>query len=162
MIDLDFISSPPHSLRALELRGSLRELPQWIKQLENLVKIQLYNSKLEDDPLEALQNMQNLLQLQMYDAYIGEQLNFKEGLFPKLKLLRLGQLSKLKLSEIEKGALNCLENFHIGPLPRLKKVPSGLQHLRNLESINFLTCLENFFWSKIFSVFNMYHESDLV
>ncbi|PON31786.1 LRR domain containing protein, partial [Parasponia andersonii] len=101
--------------------------------------------KLEDDPLKALKNLPNLLKLGIcFDAYCGEKLQFEEGAFPKLKVLRLRSLSKLRLLVVEEGALCNLEEFYIGPSPQLKELSSGFQYLRNLKKVSFWEMPTNF------------------
>ena len=73
------------------------------------------------------------MSLWLFQAYDGEQLRFKEGGFPKLKLFFLRELHGLKAVEVEEGALPCLEDLRIGSSPLLNEVPSGIQHLRNLK-----------------------------
>ncbi|GMN54328.1 hypothetical protein TIFTF001_023445 [Ficus carica] len=138
-LDLEFMSDPPKFLRSLYLKGHLKKLPEWIPKLQNIVRIEFFLSKLGDDPLRDLQHLPNLLELLLLnDAYIGEKLHFEEGGFPKLKLLQLHYLTKLKSLVIEDGALCNLEELCIGPCPQLMEVPSGFQHLRNLKLVRFL------------------------
>ncbi|MCH91504.1 disease resistance protein, partial [Trifolium medium] len=64
------LNPPPSMLRSLKLRGMLEKFPEWILQLQNLVKLKLELSNLEDDPIKLLENMQNLLSLQIdFKAY---------------------------------------------------------------------------------------------
>ncbi|PON38691.1 NB-ARC domain, LRR domain containing protein [Parasponia andersonii] len=132
------MASPPQFLRRLYLKGVLRKLPEWIVRLENLVRLDIAYSKLQNDPLKALKNLPNLLELGIsYDAYYGEKLRFEEGAFTKLKVLSLSSLSKLRLLVIEEGALCGLEVFEIGPSLQLKELSSGFQHVRNLKQVHF-------------------------
>ncbi|PON37339.1 NB-ARC domain, LRR domain containing protein [Parasponia andersonii] len=144
MLDLESISSPPQNLQRLYLKGLLRKLPEWITRLEYLVRIRIYWSKLEDDPLKALKNLPSLLELGInWDGYYGEKLQFEEGAFPKLKVLRLWNLSRLCLLVMEDGTLCNLEEFDIGPTPQLKEV-TGFQHLRNIKEVYFDEMPTNF------------------
>ncbi|GMN19926.1 hypothetical protein TIFTF001_048678 [Ficus carica] len=137
-LDLESMSSPPKFLQRLCLKGRLRKLPEWVAELQNLTRIDFTWSKLEDEPLKALQNLPNLLELEISkDAYYGEKLHFEQGAFPKLKVLDLYDLSKLNSIVIEEGALCNLERFEIGPCPQLKEVPPGIQHLTNLDRLLF-------------------------
>ncbi|PON37334.1 NB-ARC domain, LRR domain containing protein [Parasponia andersonii] len=151
MIDLESMSSPPLFLQRLALMGFLRKLPEWITRLQNLVRLHVYWSKLEDDPLKALKNLHNLLELALYfDAYYGEKLQFEEGDFPKLMVLRLRSLSKLRLLVIEEGALCSLEVLDIGFTPLLKELSCGFQHLGNLKQVSFHEMPTNFLMSHNF------------
>ncbi|GMN25834.1 hypothetical protein TIFTF001_050393 [Ficus carica] len=82
--------------------------------------------------------MHSLLQLEFHhDAYVGEQLCFKEGMFPKLKKLQLIHLKRLRSLIIEETALPMLEELVISPCPEMTDVPSGLQHLKKLKNLEF-------------------------
>ncbi|GMN68672.1 hypothetical protein TIFTF001_037728 [Ficus carica] len=144
VIDLESISSPPLFLRNINLEGPLNKLPQWFTQIQStLVNIRLYFSMLKDDAFETLQNMHNLLLLHLNkDSYVGEQLCFKKGMFPKLKQLHFNGLSRLRSLIFEETTLPKLEELVIGACPLMKYfVPtqpiSGLQYLRNLKTILF-------------------------
>ncbi|GMY30832.1 disease resistance protein RPM1-like [Fagus crenata] len=145
IIDLQSISSPPQCLQRLYIKGCLEKLPVWIPNLQHLVKIHIFWSKLSDDPLETFQNLPNLLQLTISNkAYMGEQLHFKKGGFPKLKNLRLKDLNRLYSLIIDEGALPLLECLLIGRIPQLKEMPSGIQHLRNLKELSFQEMAKDF------------------
>uniref|UniRef100_A0A2N9HXF7 Rx N-terminal domain-containing protein n=1 Tax=Fagus sylvatica TaxID=28930 RepID=A0A2N9HXF7_FAGSY len=138
IIDLQSMSSPPQFLQRLHISGRLDKLPDWIPKLQHLVRLRMFWSRLEDDPLKALQNLPNLLQLTFSrQAYDGEQLHFKTGGFLKLKELGLHHLNGLYSLMIDEGALPLLEMLSIGPTPQLKEVPSGIHHLKNLKQLNF-------------------------
>ncbi|RDY06921.1 Disease resistance protein RPM1, partial [Mucuna pruriens] len=112
VIDLADISSLP-MLRKLMLVGKLNKIPEWVPQLQNLVKLSLRFSRLSDDPLKSLQNMPHLLCLRIVAyAYEGESLYFEDGGFKRLKEL------------------------HLSYLGTLRTVPLGIQHLEKLEVLN--------------------------
>ncbi|THF94782.1 hypothetical protein TEA_007170 [Camellia sinensis var. sinensis] len=117
ILDLQYISSssPPQYLQCLCLTGRLEKLPDWIPKLQNLVGLSLTGSGLtKNDPTKALHVLPSLVRLVLSDAYDGEQLYFEEG------------------------ALPLLEDLMIGPSPQLKEVPSGIYHLRNLKTLEFV------------------------
>ncbi|EXB89763.1 Disease resistance protein RPM1 [Morus notabilis] len=144
-LDLDSISHPPEFLRRLYLLGPLMTLPRWIMKLQNLAKIVIRFSKFGDDPLKVLGNLHELVQLEIVDdAFVGEQLHFREGVFPKLKVLRLHGLKWLSSLIIEEGALRALEKLVLGPSPQMKEVPTGIKHLRNLKLLQFFDMADEF------------------
>ncbi|XP_061375338.1 disease resistance protein RPM1-like [Gastrolobium bilobum] len=136
-IDLHFISSPPRKLRKLFIYGMLSKMPEWIPELQNLVKLSLTLSRLADDPMKSLKNVPNLLFLGLYfSSYEGESLHFQEGGFQKLKELYLKYLHKLNSIFIDKGALPSLKMFQLISIPELKTLPSGIQYLKKLEVLD--------------------------
>ncbi|XP_048446379.1 disease resistance protein RPM1-like [Pyrus x bretschneideri] len=138
VLDLESISTPPQLIRSLCLIGRLEQLPGWISNLQHLVRITIYWSRLRDSPLKALQNLPNLLELSLdYNAYDGVQLHFEEGGFQKLRKLHLEEMMGLNSLIIDNGVMPLLQEFHIGPSPQLKEVPSGIHHLRNLTYLYF-------------------------
>jgi disease resistance protein RPM1 len=54
------------------------------------------------------------------------------------------KLDRLKMVKIDKGALPLLEQLEIGPCPKLKEVPFGIQHLENLKTLDFYEASGNF------------------
>ncbi|XP_059440116.1 disease resistance protein RPM1-like [Corylus avellana] len=144
ILNLQSISSPPQFLEHIILRGRLEELPNWIPKLQNLVTLGLYFSGLEEDPLKHLLPLPNLTNLFLNQGYDGEELHFEEGGFRKLKKLTLKKLDRLKMMKIDKGALPLLEQLEIGQCPKLKEVPSGIQHLENLKTLDFSEVPRNF------------------
>jgi disease resistance protein RPM1 len=93
-------------LRYLLLLGQLEKLPEWIPNLEYLVKLKLVSSKLTEDPMKLLKSMPNLLSISLIeDAYVGETLHFQNGGFKNLKELHLHYLYDLKYIHIDKGTM---------------------------------------------------------
>ncbi|TKY46618.1 Disease resistance protein RPM1 [Spatholobus suberectus] len=135
VIDLPVISSLP-MLRNLWLNGKLKKFPEWVPQLQSLVKLSLTASNLTDDPLKSLQSMSHLLFLELEDAYEGENLYFQDGGFKQLRELSLQYLLNLKSIIIDKGALRSLEKLQFWRIPELKTVPTGIQHLDKLEVLD--------------------------
>ncbi|GMN63232.1 hypothetical protein TIFTF001_032301 [Ficus carica] len=138
IIELESMTCPPEFLRRLYLVGPLKKLPDWITKLQNVTMISIKCSKLGDDPLKVLGILPELVELRIRnEAFVGEQLRFEEGGFPKLKVLDLYDLKGMNSMRIEEGALPVLEKLHL-KTPKLQEVPSGIQHLRNLEMLQFM------------------------
>ncbi|KAK2440997.1 disease resistance protein RPM1 [Trifolium repens] len=135
-IDLH-LNSPPSMLRSLKLSGYLEKFPKWILQLQNLVKLQLANSRLGNDPMMFLENMQNLLSLKVIClAYEGVSLHFHDGGFQNLKELYIRNMAHLNSIVIDKGALQSLKKFELSHTPKLRTDPAGIQHLEKFEVLN--------------------------
>ncbi|MCI33505.1 disease resistance protein RPM1-like, partial [Trifolium medium] len=116
------------------------ELPQ-TPQHVRLVKLVLSGSKLTDeyDPLDSLKDLPNLLYLSIInDAnYEGESLNFEDGDFEGLEELELGYLHSLSSITVHSKAVPSLKKLHLRDIPELKTVPFSIQHLKNLEHLNY-------------------------
>ncbi|KAF8015247.1 hypothetical protein BT93_H0907 [Corymbia citriodora subsp. variegata] len=114
VIDLDFLTSPPPLLQRLYIKGCLKKLPHWLPLLKNLAKVRLRWSKLKSSPLIALQNLPNLVELHLNNAFDGENLVFGDGGFPKLKELKLDNLENLRFVSMNGQAMPCLQSLFIG------------------------------------------------
>ncbi|KAF2926329.1 hypothetical protein DAI22_06g119000 [Oryza sativa Japonica Group] len=82
---LEWLHSISHlpSLRIIRLIGYMKEMPNWFRELRQLVKIHLQNSQLEEDKtMEILGELPNLMLLFLsWRAYAGGKLVFREGTF---------------------------------------------------------------------------------
>ncbi|XP_027157291.1 disease resistance protein RPM1-like [Coffea eugenioides] len=125
------------SLRVLIMRGRLETMPVWTTHLQNLVKINLYWSRLrgEKDPLEFLQHLPNLDTINFCGCYQGEGLCFKAGGFLKLSWLSLKGMEGLRWMAVEEGACSHLRTLVLDRLPSLEDLPSGIQHMSHLQEL---------------------------
>nr|GLL40874.1 hypothetical protein BC332_02536 [Ipomoea trifida] len=144
ILDVNYLSSPPPLLQNLYLTGSLRKMPPWIKSLHNLVKVYFRWSKLEDDPLEHLQDLPNLVHLEFLVGYTGETLHFNAGKFRSLRLLNLDKLEELRTVVIDEGAMPHLERLVIQRCSFMERVPVGIECLINLKYLEFFDMPDEF------------------
>jgi len=136
IIDLNCISSPPQ-LQRLHLKARLQKLPDWIPELECLVKVRLSFSMLKDDPLQSLKDLPNLVSLCLWDnCYDGEIFHFQNGGFLKLMTLNLRCLNKVNSVVIDNGTLLSLEHLTLEKIPQLKEVPFGIKLMHKLKDIH--------------------------
>lgn len=120
-------------------------MPEWFSKLQNLAKLEFGMSRLEDDTLNVLQHLQNLVTLKFNrNSYVSEQLYFKRGSLPKLKYLHLRWLEMLYVLVIEEGAMPTIEQLNIVSCHQSEEVPSGIQHLRNLQKLSLLNMPSEF------------------
>ena len=136
VLELQSLSSPPPFLRRLSFSGRLEKLHEWIPKLKSTTRICLIWSRLMDDPLKVLQAMPILMDLCLYDGYMGEQLHFERGGFQKLKKLGLRSLRGLIRLMIDEGALPLLDQLEIGPCIDSFLV-IGIHHLKSLKNLEF-------------------------
>ena len=144
------MTNPPPLLQRLYLKGPLERFPQWVSSLHDLVRIRLkWSSLTRDNPIEALQDLQNLVELQLLDAYTGTQLVFKSEKFQKLKILDLQKLEQLTYIIMQEGTLPHLQKMIIALCSKLACVPIGIERCRDLQELHlcdmpqtFVTALE--------------------
>ncbi|KAL3738646.1 hypothetical protein ACJRO7_020084 [Eucalyptus globulus] len=138
IIDLQRLSSPPPFLRRINLAGCLDALPHWISSLDSLMVLELRYIQLKDNPLLSLGNLPNLVCLELVQAYEGTKLRFNANNFMKLQILVLGPFERLERVEVEKGSMPCLEDLTMESCKLMEKLPSGIDHLENLEVLKFI------------------------
>ncbi|KAL5164777.1 Disease resistance protein RPM1 [Glycine soja] len=132
-INLQFDVCAP-VLQKVRIVGGLKEFPNWVAKLQNLVTLSLTRTRLTDDPLPLLKDLSYLSSLFInHSAYKGEVLQFPNRGFQNLKQILLRRLYGLKSIVIEDGALPSLEKFKLVDIHPLKKLPSGLNKLPKLE-----------------------------
>jgi hypothetical protein len=137
------MKTPPENLQSLKLRGRMAELPEWIKGLQNLVKLKLVNTGLSKDGaallMQDIGKLRNLSILCLVensaDITIGE-VQFKSGLFMSLKVLDLSYYPHMKFKSVkfDDKAMPKLEVLRL----RIAHVVSfcGLEHLQNIKEIH--------------------------
>ncbi|XP_027341064.1 disease resistance protein RPM1-like [Abrus precatorius] len=125
------LNTAPLMLRKLNL-SHFKTLPEWIAKLQKLVKCTLKFHLLTEDTIESLKDLPNLLYL-LLEFSNCESLHFQNGGFPKLMDLRLSFMYSLNSIYIDKGALSSLKSLKLKHMPSLNAVPSGIQHLKELQ-----------------------------
>ncbi|XVE91740.1 hypothetical protein REPUB_Repub01dG0037100 [Reevesia pubescens] len=135
-LDLNAMPTHPKLLQRLYLKGRLEKVPNWVSSLHDLVRIRLKGSKLESNPIDVLQDLPNLLELQLVDAYTGNQLVFPAGKFQTLNILKLGSLNALEFVIMEQGALSSLVKLITKQCQRLKRIPRGIDKLLHLKEFH--------------------------
>ncbi|KAG4920822.1 hypothetical protein AAZX31_18G090300 [Glycine max] len=143
-IDLQFDVCAP-VLQKVRIVGGLKEFPNWVAKLQNLVTLSLRRTYLTVDPLPLLKELPYLSSLFINrSAYEGKVLQFPNRGFQNLKQILLGSLFILKSIVIEDGALPSLEKFKLVGIPELKEVPSGLYKLPKLEVFHAINMSDEF------------------
>ncbi|CAM0958416.1 unnamed protein product [Alopecurus aequalis] len=130
-------SWPPSCLESLKLNCKLVRMTAWIHQLQNLNKLTLEDSNLQqdDDAIQALGVLPNLAVLRLKArSFMGEQLHFQNSSFPSLVVLELYDLCNLESVLFEEGAVPRLELLQVSWCYSLQKI-SGLPVLTSLREI---------------------------
>ncbi|KAL0009427.1 hypothetical protein SO802_010929 [Lithocarpus litseifolius] len=112
-LDLKDMKKSPQLLQKLSLGGRLKEIPAWVGELNNLYKIELKWSKLQNSPLEALHALRSLKELHLYVAYTGEFLVFNAQSFLELRILEIERCDQLNEVVILEQALPKLQKLII-------------------------------------------------
>ncbi|XXG72443.1 hypothetical protein AAC387_Pa07g1538 [Persea americana] len=134
-LQVDGLSSPPHRLQKLFLRGHLEKLPHWIGSLRNLISLCLQWSRLQEDLLSPIGLLPSLESLILWKAYDGQQLWFLDGCFRRLKYLYLRKLKHLNHVTIERGAMPSIQEIYLYDWGKLKTLPRGIEHLSGLQRL---------------------------
>lgn len=106
----------------------------------SLSSLCLFWSQLAEDPLPSLSRWSNLTDFRLTRAYLGEQLVFLPGWFPRLKTLYLVDMPNLKRLKIHQGSITSLEELHLINLRGMTEVPSDIIFL--LPTLKYLYFLE--------------------
>ncbi|XP_037451115.1 disease resistance protein Pik-2-like [Triticum dicoccoides] len=135
---LDDMSTAPENLQSLKLSGSLEKLPEWIKGLQNLVKLKLELSRLSGnlETMQVLGNLPNLSILGLWDSYFNiDVLQFQTGLFRRLTVLDLFYTRmKIRLVEFEEESMPSLEMLTLS-LGDTEAAFSGLELLQSIKEV---------------------------
>ncbi|XP_027341053.1 disease resistance protein RPM1-like [Abrus precatorius] len=124
------LNSAPLMLRKLYLHN-IQSFPEWIPKHQKLVKFTFSGSSTMV-PMESLKDLPNLLYLELQSCD-RVSLHFQDGGFQKLMDLRLSNIINLNSIYIDKGALSSLKSLKLRYIRSLNAVPSGIQHLKELE-----------------------------
>lgn len=129
-------------LQTLDLAGRLSEgtftSPFFLNHGNGLLRLQLCYSQLSENPVPHLSELSNLTQLNLINAYTGQELYFEADWFLNLKELYLKNLPCLNQIHIQKGALSSLEHLTFNHLPELREVPVGFRYLESLNTVTFV------------------------
>ncbi|KAK7855616.1 disease resistance protein rpm1 [Quercus suber] len=115
-------------------RFNVEEIPPEdypISRDDHLLKLKL--SKLENSPLEALQDLPSLKELHLYDAYNGKELVFEAKRFLELRMLVIEQFSQLCMVVIQLTAVPKLQKLAIRNCDYLKMLCISKSTLNRLE-----------------------------
>ncbi|KAJ9681489.1 hypothetical protein PVL29_020384 [Vitis rotundifolia] len=125
-------------LYEVHLGGKFEKLPEQFEFYPpNLLKLELWECELRDDPMMILEKLPSLRKLELcYDAYVGRKLICSSRGFLQLESLKLYGLNELEELTIEEGALSRLKTLQIWRCDEMKKLPHGLLQLTNLEKLS--------------------------
>ncbi|CAL4994422.1 unnamed protein product [Urochloa decumbens] len=136
----------PQTLSKLELIGQLEKInmPQIVSSwshLQNLTRLSLLFSKLDEDSFSSLTVLRSLCSLELGNAYSGKKLYFSAPSFPALQKLGIWGAPQLNQVEIEEGGLKKLVKLWFLDCPELKQLPHGLMVLSTLHPLRIYICM---------------------
>ncbi|GFZ16606.1 hypothetical protein Acr_25g0010150 [Actinidia rufa] len=76
-------------------------------------------------------------------AYVGEELCFKAGAFQNLETLSLATLEELIWVRVEASSMPRLKTLSLVKCKLMEEIPSGIEHLTNLEKLDLLGMSDN-------------------
>jgi len=125
---------PPKCLESLKMHGKLIKVTEWVHWLQNLSKLQLQRTLLNQEALDVIGKLPNLVVLHLrHRSILRSKLCFPGPSFPSLLVLELNDY--LKLLEFERNATPKLEVLQAtGWCHSLREV-SGLEFLSSLKEI---------------------------
>ncbi|KAM3405925.1 hypothetical protein ACQJBY_000145 [Aegilops geniculata] len=130
----------PPTLSGLGLRGKLEKtsmhqlFSSW-SHLNNLTRLQLIFSNIDEQTFSCLFVLRGLRSLELMKAFEGKRLDFYAGSFPKLTHLWIEGVAQLNQVGIEEGAMQNLADLSFTDCPELKFLPDGIEHLEALEKL---------------------------
>ncbi|CAM0876409.1 unnamed protein product [Alopecurus aequalis] len=154
-------STIPKHIASLKLLGELFRFPKWISSLNDLTKVKLLGTKLEQGHVDILGNLRNVAFLGLWEkSYTGESLRFRTAKFPKLKVLYIDGLEKIQKVKIKEPKLKLVETEGKGKTEKVHAMPeleklwvnnckalrdcgdglSGVQYLENLNELLVKQC----------------------
>ncbi|XP_039119287.1 disease resistance protein RPP8-like [Dioscorea cayenensis subsp. rotundata] len=123
--------SNQHCLKKLSLGGvfNSNQLPSSNVFPQQLVKLVLDRSSLEQDPMAILEKLQFLKYLTLIASCRGKQMICSATGFPQLLFLTIKYYYELEEWKIEENAMPCLKSLQIYNCPRLKMIPEELKNV---------------------------------
>ncbi|KAF7846777.1 hypothetical protein BT93_L3765 [Corymbia citriodora subsp. variegata] len=120
------MSSYHHSC-TLSILGKIEKLPNHKNLPQQLRKVVLLHSKLEEDPMLKLEKLHHLIFLLLGCwAFVGKKMICSAGGFPRLKHLLLCDLPHLEEWRVTEGAPPQLSRLGISKCPKLEMLPRGV------------------------------------
>ncbi|KAH7667453.1 P-loop containing nucleoside triphosphate hydrolase protein [Dioscorea alata] len=123
--------SNQHCLKKLSLWGvfDCRQLPRSNVFPQQLVKLVLDRSGLEQDPMEILEKLKFLKYLTLNASCRGKQMICSATGFPQLLFLAIKNYYELEEWKIKENAMPCLKSLQIYNCPKLKMIPEELKNV---------------------------------
>jgi Leucine-rich repeat (LRR) protein len=125
-------------LSSLKLLGDLSLFPiTWITSLNDLSKVKLLGTNLEQGHVDILGGLRSVAYLGLWEkSYKADSLIFNTGKFPKLKFLDIDGLENIEKVTIKKGAMSELEQLWVNNCKELCDNSDGLSGVPDLDNLD--------------------------
>ncbi|XP_057801862.1 probable disease resistance protein At1g58602 [Salvia miltiorrhiza] len=108
-----------------------------------LTHLHLLECEIEDDPMGILGKLPCLTYLYLgRKSFVGEEMTCPSNTFPRLEMLVLSQLTKLRGWQVDAGAMPLLSQLQIYRCLSLKMLPDGLSSISTLRKLVIYGMLE--------------------
>ena len=142
---ISLISRCPHVGKLNIFDSIKKKLPEAHQFSQNLVKLTLFKTRLEEDQMATLEKLPNLKILSLlYEAFEGKNMVCSKRGFPLLQSLFLSELFQLEEWRVEEGAMPNLCYLEIVYCPRLKTIPDGLRFVTTLQKLEIKSMQKSF------------------
>lgn len=132
----------PKHLLSLRLYGHLEKLPDWVSSLNDLAKVKLLETQLEQKDINLLGNLSNLTSLGLWGkSFAGVSLHFSRDMFKNLKSLHIQGLENLETLNFEKSAADRLEKLVVKKCFALSDNERGISDILFLKNIVEITLI---------------------
>ncbi|XP_027152061.1 probable disease resistance protein RF9 [Coffea eugenioides] len=138
------------NIHELEIGDSLcKKLPDYqshaVPDPAGLTRLELYDTNIEEDPMETLEKLPNLRLLVLGpNSFLGQEIICHSMGFSRLKHLELCELGNLKQWKLEEGAMPNLSTLQIRFCEKLEMISDGLRFLTTLNKVSLVDMPEEF------------------
>ncbi|XP_012831573.1 PREDICTED: probable disease resistance RPP8-like protein 4 [Erythranthe guttata] len=129
-------------LTQLKLQGKMTELPTVGNFPPNLSHLSLIHTALDKDPMPVLEKLPKLVYLKLDGAFTGEQMTITRDGLPKLNVLSLRELIKLRKIRVGARGMSDLRRLEIHRCPHLDNLPGELEFMEQLGELKMVTTEE--------------------
>ncbi|KAL3507510.1 hypothetical protein ACH5RR_032892 [Cinchona calisaya] len=124
-------------------RSVFKQLPHYQSIPHNislgLVRLTLWDSEIEEDPMGTLEKLPNLRELGFRDvSFVEKEMTCHAMGFPKLELLILDRLPNLEKWKVAEGAMPKLSKLEIMDCQRLEMIPNGVRSITTLKELRII------------------------
>nr|QPI70534.1 disease resistance protein RPP8-Lb [Vitis vinifera] len=124
-------------LSKLQIKGRIPQLPHARQFPPSLTQLTLEETELDYDPMAILEKRQKLLTLRLRkDSYLGEEMQVSAHGFPRLKVIQLFGLNRMRRLNIEKGGMSKLTQLQV--FESVLDI-NGLSELLLLQKVDVIT-----------------------